>query len=634
MLRPVRMKKFTLAVLQRDEDMVTNLLGQLGVVELSKERAEVGREVEEVEDFNRHLRNYERTRGLLSTIASYIAATKKEREALPEPLPLAAVSSEIMSREEIKKFIDEFEETVNKYASEADTLTRRLDEIRRLLKDLQYFEKHRISLDMPGDYTHIFVKAGFVPTVNIEKMKRFLEPFDVVYSILEGRPGENLVIVAGSNKDRKEIERALTLVNFDEFVPPKDARPDPSEEIKRLREEESGILARLRELYNEIVDYLNKTAEKTRYISFLRSAKSAILRTRTLTIMDGWVPADRAEELRRVVEEKTGGRALINVRDPEEHEEPPTYLKHPGILGKLNFLTLKQGVPRYTEVDPTPIYVALFAVMYGMMFGDFGQGCILLALGLVFILLRKPFLGFTASGVVKLGTLICVSGASAIVFGILYGECFLFHVIKPPIWLDPIEDIMEIIVIALIFGIIQIIIGDVLYVINNIMSGEILHAIFGWKGLFGLIYYVLGIYLAIKFVEGGSSLSVFVRPDVLPLTVAAIVLVGVVIPASPTIINFIEKRGETFGYTFMMGFAELIEAFISYLTNTLSYIRIAAFAVGHAALAEMARVLSASMGVLPAYVLINILVILLEGFVVAVQSLRLVSHLFTARPYS
>ena len=626
MLRPARMKKFSLAVLQRDEDTVTNVLGEIGAVELVRERTEIGREAEEVEDYNRYLRNIDRLRGLLSTLEAYLVVDKKRRVELPRVVPVAQVEAEILSREEIKKHIDEFEEITSKFTNETDALCRRLDEIRRMLRDLYYFEKNKISLDIPGDYTHIFVKTGFVPTVNIPRLKHFLEPFDVVYSILEGRPRENLVVVAGSNKDRKEIERALTLVNFEEFIPPKDADPDPSKEIAKLQSEEKEILSKMKDLYSKIVKTLNDNASKTRYISFLRRAKSTILRTKALTIFDGWVPASKAEELKEKVLRITEGKAVIQIREPEEHEKPPTYIKHPGIMEKLAFLTYRQGIPSYNEVNPTPIYIVLFAIMYGMMFGDFGQSIILIALGLIFIYLKKPFLGFSASGVTKLGTLICLSGISGVIFGILYGECFLTHVMKP-IWLEPMEDIMEIMVVALIFGIIQIVLGIILNIINLILSKETLHAIFSWKGVVGLIYYLIGIYLAIKFIEGGYSFGVFIEPSVLPFTIVALILIAVIIPASPTIINKLTHGGEPFSYTFMMGFGEFIEAFISYLTNTISYVRLAAFAVAHVALGHMA----ALMGTLTAYILINILAIILEGFVVAVQSLRLIYYEFSTK---
>lgn len=629
MFRPVRMKRFTIATLQRDEDKITNILGKIGVVELTKERSEIGREIEEVEEYNKYLRNIDRMKGLLANLEGYLELDVKKRKEYPSLLLFKDITSEVMSGEKIIQHIKETELATNNYVNIADKFTKRLEEIRKLLKDLYYFEKNKIGLDIPGEYTHIFVKTGFIPSVNIPKLKHFLEPFDAIYTILEGRPRENLIIIAGSNKDKREIERALTLLNFDEFIPPEGAEQEPSEEIKKLREEEGKIIEDMRKLYVEIINFLNRNIRKTKYIKFLRDAKSALLRTKNLTIFDGWIPEEMVNKLKESVSKATKERALIHIRDPEEHEKPPTYIKHPSILEKISFLTYKQGIPDYHELNPTPIYIVLFAIMYGMMFGDIGQGAILFTIGVLLTRVKRPMLGISAAGINKLGTLLSISAISSMIFGLLYGEFLLIHIMHP-LWLNPIKDIINIVIVAIIFGIFQITLGIILYIINLIARREYLHAIFNWKGVIGLIYYIIGVYVAIKFLQTGASFSIFIHPSILPFTIALLTLLGLMF-LSPTIINIIEGKGEPISYTLMMGVSELVEGLLSYITNSISYVRLAAFAVAHVALGEMASVLAYSAGPITSYILINILVIILEGFAAGVQSLRLIYYEFSTK---
>ena len=638
MLRAARMKRFYLAVLQKHEDAVAELLGKLGVVQLEKEKSAIGREVVEVEEYSRFLRSFDRLNAILSTLDRFVSVERKVEKGLSKIKRLFAAppprfpTAEKVSKEEFAKLLQEIEKKADEYSSQVENLSKRLSDLEKIKRDLEYFKRNKLTLDIFGDYTHIFVKAGFIPTVNVSKLVEYLRPFNVVYSVLEGRPRENLLILAASQKDREEITKVLTLLNFEEFILPTGLDPNPEKAIEQLEKERIKIIDEMRKLREKVKEDIEQYSKKVRYIRFLYNVKSSILRTRNLTLFDGWVPADKAKLLEEKVKEVTEGLLYIQFRDPKEDEVPPTLIKHPPILNKFELLTFKQGIPNYNEINPTPIYMVLFIIMYGMMFGDIGQGIVLLLLGLFLAKIKRPLLGISISGINKLGAILAVSAISSIIFGFLYGESFLFHVMEP-IWLNPIQNTMDIVLISLIFGLVQLIIGIILNIINQILCKEYLHAIFSWKGVVGLIYYITGVYLSIKFITGGSTFSVFVQPENLPFLAVALVTLMLMF-LSPTIVAVLSKeREEPLSASIMMGFGEFLEGFISYLANSISYVRLGAFAVAHVALGETAAILSASMGALGAYLLMNILVIILEGFASGVQSLRLIYYELSTKFY-
>jgi len=638
MLRSVRMKRFYLTVLQKHENEVAELLGSLGFVHLEKEKSEIGREVIEAEEYLRFIREFNRLKSLTNIIERHVRKRKVRTEKLREVKTIFKTPSkkkseiEKISKEKFEKALKDLEEVTERYRSKIDELTKKLDDLWKLKIDLECFRRNGVKLDTLGEYMHIIEKAGFIPVGNVSKLIEYLRPFDIVYSLLEGRPKENLLLIAFSKKDKGEIDKILSLLNFEEFRLPSDLNPDPTEAIQQLEERELEIIEMLEKLKEEVNKEIEKYKRAIRYIRFLYTVKASILRTRNLTLFDGWVPAENAKTLEEKVKELTDGVMYIRFRDPEEDERPPTYIKHPPILNKFELLTFKQGIPDYNEINPTPIYTALFVIMYGMMFGDVGQGAVLLALGLMLSKIRKPLLGISASGINKLGTILAVSSISSIIFGFLYGEFFLHHIFEP-LWINPLNNIMDIIVISLIFGLFQIIIGIILNITNLTLKKEYSRAIFNWKGAIGLVYYISGIYLAVQFIIGGTNFSVFLQPENVPVLIIALSALGVIF-LSPIMISLLDKKKkEPLSISIMMGFAEFLEGFISYLANSISYVRLGAFAVAHVALGEIAAILSSSMDAMGAYILMNILVIMMEGFAAGVQSLRLIYYEFSTKFY-
>ena len=183
--------------------------------------------------------------------------------------------------------------------------------------------------------------------------------------------------------------------------------------------------------------------------------------------------------------------------------------------------------------------------------------------------------------------------------------------------------------IALVFGVIQIALGLILNIVNEFLKGEKLKAILSGKGLIGLIYYVGGVILAVKYIYN-MTFDVFTENIVLTGIVVAALLI---IFFSPLIEGAVEGHINILE-GLMTGFSEALETFISYLTNSISYVRLAAFAMAHVALGLSAISLAEALGVAGSYLFMNFLVILIEGMSVLIQSMRLTYYEFFTKFYS
>jgi len=636
------MKRFYIAAPTTYEDKLIEDLGKLGVTELIKEYTIKGfQKVDNVEISEKYLNLQQRISSILETVA----VEKPRKESFLEKLKssFSKPSSRRLERAEVK--LEEVESYVKDVETQLDEKLRSLektqaeiDELKTLDERISIFLKNRIRIDQIGAFKHLFVKAGFLNTAFLTKLEKYVEGTSVTYSALPipERRRENLLILTGLNEDKQHIEDSLKLLNFEEIRFPEGTNPDPLEaltETRRAIQEREEVASRVKGEVRKIGDgFIEKSAvfePHVRRVLGVEEARSTVSRTQTLSLIHGWVPSNNVAALKEAVEQSTGGAAYLKFDDPSPEEEPPVQLHNKGVLRYFELLTFLRGFPRYFELDPTPITAILFPIMFGMMFGDVGGGLCFVVLGLIFSRVYKGFLGISAGAMRMLGGMFLVCGISSIFFGFLYGEVFLFEMFHP-LWLSPLHDQTRIVVIAILFGCVQLGLGLTLNIMNELRSKHPLKAILGSRGLIGLVYYVVGVYVAIKYVQMGMDLSVF--RQYLPFTlvvVSSLVLVFL----SPTIEEIAEKKPiKTEGL--MMGFGEALETFISYLCNSISYVRLAAFAMSHAALGLSAAILAGMIGTLPSYLFLNILVFIIEGLSVLIQSLRLTYYEFFSKFYS
>jgi V/A-type H+-transporting ATPase subunit I len=269
------------------------------------------------------------------------------------------------------------------------------------------------------------------------------------------------------------------------------------------------------------------------------------------------------------------------------------------------------GIPAHNEFDPTVLVAITYILMFGAMFGDIGQGAVLAAAGLFMFFIRKSSLGWV---------LACV-GISSVIFGFLYGSIFGLEDIVKGLWKAPMDNMEQLLIISIAFGAVIILLSIIINIVNSIKVKDYGRLFFDRNGLAGLVFYAGALSMAVySYFEGKTAAS------------AVFVILFLVIPLLIMLFKgrleriFIKHGRQSGEAGFAEAFFEVFETVLGFLSNTISFVRVGAFALSHAGLALAFRTLHEMMGGAAGVIVMiigNILIIGLEGLIVAIQCLRL-----------
>ena len=348
-------------------------------------------------------------------------------------------------------------------------------------------------------------------------------------------------------------------------------------------------------------------------------------------LVSGWTPAPALAPLITTVQDVTEKRAIIEVVDAEAtRTEAPILLGNPALLRGFEGIVANFGLPAYNELDPTALVAISFVFMYGMMFGDFGQGLLLALAGL--------WLQRRSKDGAALGLVLTICGLSAALFGLLYGSVLGFELL-PPIWLRPLDTMVALLLAGVVAGIVLLNVGFGLNLLNAWRARDWSRLLFEKNGVAGIWLYwaLLGGGVAIW---QGTSLS--------RSLLALLVLI-------PTLIIFLREpinhwlsgrrplTANGWGEYTVLAFFDLFETLIGYISNTLSFVRLGAFAVAHEGLSQVVLLLAGMAGGGWSWLIValgTLLIVAFEGLIVGIQTLRLEYYEFfgkfyqgTGRPY-
>jgi V/A-type H+-transporting ATPase subunit I len=324
----------------------------------------------------------------------------------------------------------------------------------------------------------------------------------------------------------------------------------------------------------------------------------------SLVTMSGWVPQEGMPHLKEMLARTFGSRYLLRARDPrpDERMQVPSAIRHHRWLQPFANLVLNYGVPRYGEIDPTVLFAFSFVLMFGMMFGDVGHGA---AIALAAALLHRRLGHYTVLGIAV--------GISSMFFGLLYGSVFGFEHLITALWMSPLSDPMRMLGVALGWGIAFILLATALTIRNRIAEGRLREALMCSPGVAGLLLYLGLLSAAWRYATTGEA-------GILPLLA--------IVAALAAILGYSwqHNRQVVLGERVLIALMEGFESVMAYISNTLSFLRLAAFSLNHVALSiaifTVANMLHTT-GYWLTVVLGNVFILVLEGAIVAIQTLRL-----------
>ena len=337
----------------------------------------------------------------------------------------------------------------------------------------------------------------------------------------------------------------------------------------------------------------------------------------------GWMRVADAKKLAGQLDEEEKEIICVINDDPQSSGlNPPTSIKNKGIFKPYEMYTKMYGLPNYNEFDPTVLIAILYSFIFGAMFGDLGHGlCLLIGGAAIYFIKRSNIAG-----------IISFAGFFSSIFGLLYGSFFGFEDVIPTLWLKPREAMVNlnfigrlntVFAIAVLFGMILMLFLMILNVISHIKQKNFAESIFTSNGIAGFLFYGTVVLIAVLYVTGKT----------LPATIIIIALIVIsvlMLALNEPLTNIIKKRKAletSVGMYCVETFFDLFETVLTYFSNTLSFLRVGAFAISHAAMMEVVLSLGGytegGNGSIVVLIIGNIFVMGFEGLIVGIQVLRL-----------
>ncbi|MCZ0717026.1 V-type ATP synthase subunit I [Aerococcus kribbianus] len=343
----------------------------------------------------------------------------------------------------------------------------------------------------------------------------------------------------------------------------------------------------------------------------------------TRYLLIGWMEHDDAIKLEHEVADDESISMYIEDDEDNKDQTPPTKMKNNLFVRPFELLTKMYGVPNYREMDPTILVALTYTLLFGAMFGDVGQGLILFLVGLIGVFNPK---------LRPLGMLSAV-GLSSTFFGFLYGSIFGFEDVLPALWLRPMAAMTEIpffgrlntvFIVAVCFGLFLIILTMTMNIIQEFKNGNRWNALLDKNGLAGLIFYGTMVLILVLYMTNNPIPASALLVAILAISLAIIAFKEQIIAKLE---DKKEENGDSLVIELLTVFFETFETLLTYFSNSISFVRVGAFAISHGAMMGVVLMFAGAEngGSINWLVILlgNLFVIGFEGLVVAIQVLRL-----------
>lgn len=521
------------------------------------------------------------------------------------------------------------------------------EEILEKLHQMEPFQPLELNIKEASQYRYMVVRFGRVSLDYFHKLEKYL--FDDLNAIfLEGIRDENYVYGCYfvAHKEAGKIDTVFKSLHFERMKLPEDYDGMPAEICREMKRRIELLDQEAENLQKQMGEYLSGHAAKILGAKYKLEELSNNFDVRKMAarmendqedyyILCGWM----SEKDIALFIEETKDDDRITIVEEEGREkffgDPPTKLKNPRFFQPFEMFIRMYGLPAHDEMDPTVFVALTYTFIFGAMFGDVGQGLCLFVLGGLIYWKKK----------MALAGIISIAGIFSTFFGFMFGSFFGFEgTIIKPIWLSPMHAMMKlpflgqlntVFIVAVAFGMGLILLAMVFQIINAWRRKDRENMLFSPNGVAGLIFYGFLVATIVLYMTGHKTPGNILMAIFLGVPIILFLLKE---PLGQLISGKKAKVEEGVGMFLIQGFFELFETMLSFFSNTISFVRVGAFAVSHAAMMEVVLMLGGiTDGVgTPNWAVIvigNIIVCALEGLVVGIQVLRLEYYEMFSRFY-
>jgi len=550
----------------------------------------------------------------------------------PAPLPVTREFDLSEARTEVNRYTGR----VALWAERRECLAESLERLRaaRVLAEALHGQGRNCSELAESEYLTPFF--GRITQDNLKRLQETAEDTPLmVLPLRSAAEGESWVLVLSVSVWRENAVKVLDSVYFKTYdleeIAAVAAGPDPlarmDRRIANLERALTGLRAAARRQLasnREEMEALYSRIYTLQRVYELCKGRGELS---GLYVLSGWIPEDTLEEVRKVVAEEAPRSDLMVDPDrvsPLPGLRAPTMLRNFPLVRAFQDIVAMYSLPSYGEIDPSFLVAITFCLFFGFMFGDVGHGAALF-LG-AWWLDRKKILKHT------LGTVMKMAGLSSVLFGFLYGSLFGMEGLIPALWLSPMEDMSRLLSYAVSIGVGIVSLGLVLNMILCLRDRDYGRLLFDGQGLAGLALYWSAAAWA-YFALSGKPVPISERALATLLGVLLLTILFRDVLARVILRQHVEKESA------VLQVFEVLHNLTSFLSNTASFVRLAAFALNHVGLSLAVMMLSkmvreAPLGAFWSALIIlggNLFIVGLEGLIVFIQTLRLEYYEFFSK---
>ncbi|MBO4866828.1 MAG: ATPase [Ruminococcus sp.] len=502
---------------------------------------------------------------------------------------------------------------------------------------------------MNSDFSKIFAckhtacRIGRMPADNLAKLQYydqtfFFVPFETTKDFCWG-------MYFCAEGDKELVDSIFRSMFFERIHIPDYVSGNTDEAITKLNDQIKVKKAAMETLDKEIAVLAEKhdktileayTELKKRYDIFELRRKVGAVKEKFY--VKGFVPKKQADKFSESFDDMEEVEVVLLPPDADAYCTPPTVLKNGWFTRPYSMLVEMYGLPKYNGFNPTAFVAITYTLLFGIMFGDLGQGFLLFILGLI--------IGSKVNK--QAGGIVTRCGLSSMIFGTLYGSVFGFEELLDPVYenlgidflpLKAFEQSSFILLTAVGIGIFLIVVSMMLNIYIGFREKNYEKAVFGCNGIAGLIFYgSLVTYVVSKFIlkiELASG-AVFALLLVIP-GICIFCRVPFAIAAKYKKWKLSEEEEDmTVGGFIVENFFEMFEFLLSYVSNTMSFLRVGGFVLSHAGMMLVVMtLLNMSAAAAKPFTLVigNLFVMAMEGMIVAIQIIRLEFYEIFSRFY-
>lgn len=547
-------------------------------------------------------------------------------------------SIEEMTRE-ITRLEDQFIELSNEKANLSQLITQNEQTLIQL--------KHLLGLHAKFDdifsCAAVSSRFGLLPNDSFEKLSYYADkPF--FFFTFDTDAQYHWGFYFAPTVMKREIDDIFNSLYFERIWIPDYAHQTPDIAISNISKMLEDYKAEFAAAEKKLVQFTQESQKYIRQLFSEAQTHSETFELRKYVVakndqffLVGFVPEREAKKFAKLFEGISSADCVIRSCDADPRLTPPVKLKNNWFTRPFEMFVKMYGLPSYGKFDPTPLVAITYCILFGIMFGDLGQGLLIALIGIIAWKWKK----------IELGRILSRIGIFSALFGVVYGSVFgLEHVLDPfyihvlglpskPVEVFNPQTTNTLLLISVGIGVFLIILSIVINIILGLRSRNIEGAVFGNNGFAGLVFYV-------SVIAAVALLMIFNINVLNPwFIIFCIVIPLLLIFLREPLAKLVTKQknikpSDGIGGFIIENFFELFENVLSYITNTVSFVRVGGFILSHAGMMAVVLTLMEMLGGIASpivFVIGNLFVMGMEGLIVGIQVLRLEFYEIFSRFY-